>query len=336
MRILLVTLLFVLGCKTDSKKELRVYNWANYIGENTIKDFEAEFGYKVVYDNFSSNEELLAKLQAGASGYDVIVPSDYMVDIMKKEGLLSKLDKSKVPNFKNVDEKHLGKEFDPQNEYCAPYHWGTVGLGINTEFVKEDVDSWSILWNEKYKGKISMLDDPRSGFIPALRLMGHSINSTDKGEIDLAKRDMLRQKPLVFAYTSDQYIDMLAAGDVWIAQGYSGDILQAKKENPSIELILPREGSEIAIDLMCIPEKAPNKDGAHEFINYILRAEVAASIANEIRYATTNKAAREFLDEDLVNDPNAYPSDLSNLNALTDVGAAQELYDAAWLEVKGG
>jgi spermidine/putrescine transport system substrate-binding protein len=336
MRILLVTLLFVLGCKTDTKKELRVYNWANYIGKNTIKDFEAEFGYKVVYDNFSSNEELLAKLQAGASGYDVIVPSDYMVSIMRKAGLLSKLDKSKLPNFKNVDEKYLGKEFDPQNEYCVPYHWGTVGLGINTEFVKEPVDSWSILWNEKYKGKISILDDPRSGFIPALRLMGHSINSTDKGEIDLAKRDMQRQKPLVFAYTSDQYIDMLAAGDVWIAQGYSGDILQAKKENPSIEFILPREGSEIAIDLMCIPEKAPNKDGAHEFIDYILRAEVAASIANEIRYPTTNKAAREFLDEDLVNDPNAYPSDLSNLSALTDVGDAQGLYDAAWLEVKGG
>lgn len=336
MRILLIILIFVLGCKTDSKKELKIYNWANYIGENTIKDFENEFGYKVTYDNFSSNEELLAKLQAGASGYDVIVPSDYMVDIMREENLLAPLDKSKIPNFKNISEEYLDKPFDPGSQFCAPYHWGTVGLGVNTEFVKEEVTSWSILWDPKYKGKISILDDPRSGFIPALTLAGHSINTSDKGQIDHAKREMLRQKELVFAYTSDQYIDMLGAGDVWIAQGYSGDILQAKKENPSIELILPKEGSEIALDLLCVPLKAPNKEGAFEFINFILRAEVAASISNEIRYATPNKAAKDFLDENLINDKNAYPDDLSSLTFLTDIGEAQEIYDSAWLEVKGG
>lgn len=336
MRTLLVLLLLIFGCKTESKRELKIYNWANYIGENTVKDFESEFGYKVTYDNFSSNEELLAKLQAGASGYDVIVPSDYMVQIMRGENLLARLDKSKIPNLKNISEEYLNKPFDPMNEYCVPYFWGTVGLGVNTEMVKEEVNSWSVLWDPKYKGKISMLDDPRSGFIPALVLQGHSINTTDKGQIDLAKKDMLKQKPLVFAYTSDQYIDMLGAGDVWIAQGYSGDILQAKKENPSIELVLPREGSEIAIDLLCVPAKAPNKEGAFQFINYILKAEVAASIANEIRYATPNKAAKDFLDEELLNDKNVYPDDLSNLTFLIDIGDAQELYDAAWLEVKGG
>lgn len=332
-------LFFVLGCNSSSdQKKLNIINWGNYIGKNTIADFEKETAIKVTYDNFSSNEELYAKLKAGATGYDLIVPSDYMVDIMRRDGMLLPLNKDQLPNFKNLDTQFLNHTFDPQNNHCIPYHWGSVALGVNAKRIKDIIPSWDMIWNEAYKGKISTLDDPRVGFIPALKKIGASLNTTNAEEIRRAGELLLKQKALIHSYTSDMYIDLLASEEVWIAAGYTGDILQAKKDNPDIKLVLPIEGSEMAIDHFCIPKGAKNLEEAHRFLDYIMRADVAASIANDIRYATCNKAAKDGIDKDLLEDKGIYPDEdqMKKLEFMRDVGEAQGVYDKTWAEVKAG
>lgn len=336
---LILILLALFGCKnTTQEKKLNIINWANYIGKSTIADFEKETGIKVTYDNFSSNEELFAKLKAGATGYDLIVPSDYMVEIMRKEDMLIPLDRKKLPHFTNLDEQFLDHSFDPQNKYCIPYHWGSVALGINTKYVKNIKPTWDMIWDESYKGKISTLDDPRAGFIPALKKMGVSLNTTNQEEIKKAGELLTKQKPLVHSYTSDMYIDLLVSEEIWIAAGYTGDILQAKKDNPSITLVLPVEGSEIAIDHFCIPKGAQNLSEAHQFLDYLMRADVAASIANDIRYATCNKTAKKGIEAELLEDHSIYPLEdqMKKLEFMSDVGDAQSFYDKTWAEVKAG
>ncbi|RME93054.1 MAG: spermidine/putrescine ABC transporter substrate-binding protein [Candidatus Hydrogenedentota bacterium] len=317
-------------------KELNVYNWSYYIGKNTIPNFEREFNVKVNYDNYSSNEELLAKLQSGAKGYDVIFPSDYMVQIMIKQKLLEPLNMKNIPNFKNIAQKFKNLPFDPNNKFSIPYLWGTTGIGINTEKVQDYVDGWDILWNMKYKGRITILDDMRFGIVPALKKLGYSINTTNPKELEEAKRLLMIQKPLVKAYTSDTYIDMLKSGDSWIAYGYSGDIYQVAKENPSIRYVIPKEGTCIWVDNMCIPKGAPHKYTAEVFINYILRPEVSAEISNETWYANPNEASYGLTNPKIINDPSIYPPKeiLDKCEFLKDVGDATILYSKIWSQVK--
>ena len=329
------------GCNTKNheeklSKELNVYNWSYYIGKTTIQDFESEFGVKVNYDNYSSNEELLAKLQAGVTGYDVIFPSDYMVKIMREQDLLSIIDKKNISNLKNIDSLFLNLPFDPNNKYSIPYQWGTTGIGINKSKVHEYPNSWKLLWDEKYKGRITMLDDMRFGLVPALKLLGFSINTTDPMQLLEAKKLMFKQKALVKAYSSDTYIDMLKSGDAWISYGFSGDIYQVAKDNPNVIYIIPQEGSNIWVDNMCVPKNAPHKYTAEVFINYILRAKVGAEITNFTYYASPNKEAKKFINPSILNDPGIYPPDsvLQKCEFLKDVGEATKVYDRIWNEIK--
>ncbi|MEQ8170937.1 MAG: spermidine/putrescine ABC transporter substrate-binding protein [Candidatus Eremiobacterota bacterium] len=317
-------------------KQLFVYNWPYYISDKVIPEFEKEFSVKVTYDNYSSNEELLAKFQAGASGYDLIFPSDYMVTMMINQNLLETLDQSRIPNIKNLDERFKGLECDPKNTYSLPYFWGTSGIGVNTEKVKEKVDSWNILWNEKYKECISMLDDMRSVAHPALKLLGYSLNSTDKKQIKEAKDLLLKQKPLVKAYTSDTYVDFLKSGDLWLAQGYSGDVFQVIKENKSIQYIIPKEGTEIWVDNMCIPKGAKNKETAELFIDFLLRPEVSAENSNSTWYANPNSASRKFIKPEIINNPAIYPPKevLDKCEFLKDLGENNILYEELYNELK--
>lgn len=328
-----------LGCSRKGKKlseKLYVYNWANYISSRTIPDFEKEFNVKVIYDNYSNNEELLAKLQTGAGGYDVIFPSDYMVDIMRKQNLLEELDMKNIPNFKNISDRFKNLPFDPGNVYSIPYFWGTTGIGYNSEKITETVDSWKILWDEKYKGKISMLDDMRTLANPALKLLGYSINTTDPAKIKEAEVMLLKQKPLVKAYTSDTYIDFLVSGDIFLAHAYSGDTFQAIKENKKIKYVIPKEGSDIWIDNMCIPKGAKNKYTAEVFINYILRPKVSAEISNFTWYATPNEASREFINPEIINNKSIYPPDevLDLCEYQRDLGPANKYYEQLYNKVK--
>jgi spermidine/putrescine transport system substrate-binding protein len=317
------------------KKELFVYNWAYYVSDNTIPTFEKEFKVKVTYDNYSSNEEMQAKIQAGASSYDLIFPSDFMVNTMSKQNLLEELNMKNIPNFKNIDERFKNLEFDPGNKYSIPYFWGTTGIGYNSDKVKDKVDSWSILWDEKYKGRISMLDDIRGIFNPALKLLNCSINTTEPTKIEEAKQMLLKQKPLVKAYTSDTYVDFLKSGDIWLSQGFSGDVYQASKVNKMIKYVIPKEGTDIWIDNMCIPKGAKNKEIAEKYINYILRPEVIADISNSTWYANPNSASLALLKPD-VRIINQFPPKeiLEKCEFQKDLKEVNKLYEKAYNNIK--
>ncbi|HPZ10455.1 MAG TPA: spermidine/putrescine ABC transporter substrate-binding protein [Candidatus Eremiobacteraeota bacterium] len=322
--------------ENGSSKNLFVYNWPFYISDNVIKGFEQEFKIKITYDNYSSNEELLAKLHAGASGYDLIFPSDYMVAIMINENLLEELDLTKITNFKNLDEKFKNLSFDPNNRYSIPYLWGTSGIGYNTEKVTDKVLSWQILWDEKYKDRISMLDDVRSIANPALKILGYSINTTDPGQIKEAKELLLKQKPLVKAYTSDTYVDFLKSGDVWLSEGYSGDVFQVIKEHKVIKYAIPEEGTELWVDNMCIPRGSKNKESAEMFIDFLLRPEISAEISNTTWYANPNSASYKFINPEITKDKSIYPPQeiMDKCELLKDLGEANKLYEALYNELK--
>jgi spermidine/putrescine transport system substrate-binding protein len=337
---LLLLFIAITGCsKKEERKlsrELNVYNWSSYIGETTIKDFEKEFDLKVNYDNYSSNEELFAKLQTGVAGYDVIFPSDYMVKIMIDQKLLADINIENIPNYRNIDKKFINLPFDPGNKYSIPYQWGTTGLGINISEISENVTNWDILWNEKYKGRITMLNDMRFGLVPALKKSGYSINTTNSTQLEEAKQLMTKQKVLVKAYSSDTYIDMLKSGDAWISYGYSGDIYQVANNNQDVIYVIPQEGTNVWIDNMCIPINAPHKYTAEVFINYILEPKVSAGISNFTSYSSPNREARKYIKPEILNDPGIYPSEevLEKCEFLQDVGEATKLYDRIWAEIK--
>jgi spermidine/putrescine transport system substrate-binding protein len=343
--LLVLSIFFIaLGCgnrnttigDTTLTNQLNFYNWSYYIADETIPEFQEEFGVRVRYDNFSSNSELLAKMQAGASGYDLIVPSDYMVDIMIQLDMLQPINFDNIPNVKNIDPRFKNMPFDPDNTYSIPYQWGTTGIGINTRFVKEAVDSWEVLWDERYRGRISILDDMRSGLVPALKILGYSVNTTNENELREARDMMFDQKAFVRTYSSETYMDLLKSGDIWIAHGWSGDIYQVSKENPDVIFIIPKEGSYIWVDNLVIPRGAPNKLTAETFINYLLRPEVSANISNFTGYSSPNRAAYPFIEEELLADESLYPPDsiLERLEFMKDVGDATRIYNRMWNEVK--
>lgn len=343
--ILLTALLltsFLYGCGSSEKtsqelsSKLNVYNWTFVLPETVIKDFEKEFGVKVTYDNYYSNEELLAKIQNPTHGYDVIFPSDYMIEIMIKQKLLSKVNYGNIPNADNIDERFKNSFYDPTNEYSLPFQWTTAGIGVNTDEMKDFDPSWDILFDPGNSGEISMLDDMRYGLAPALIKLGYSPNTKDENALDEAGELMKKQKTLVKAYSSDNYMDLLKSGETSIAYGYSVDFLQMHRELPNIEYVLPKEGSTMAVESMVIPKDSKRKATAEAFINYILRPEVHAKITEYSLAANPNKAALEFLSDEIKNNKNIFPdqSTLDKMVYLRDVGDATPLYDKTWNSIK--
>ena len=317
-------------------KKLVIYNWPEYIGKSTIYLFQKETGAEVEYNTYASNEELLATIQSADNAADIIFPSDYMVRRMLEQKLLSPLDHSKISNINNIDDRFRSTPYDPNNKYCVPYTWGTTGLGINTYRVKEPVKSWKILWDPKYKGRISVLDDPRAGMIPALKMLGLSINTTDPEELKRAAELMRRQKSVTGAYSSDQYDQLLMNGDVWIAQGYSGDIVKVSKREHNIVYVLPEEGSDIWVDNICMTKKSKNRALAHKFIDFILRPEVHALVSNELGYAVPNIEAKKLVKPEVLSNPSIFPpyDFVSRCNFIDDLGEFDEEYETAWDEIK--
>jgi spermidine/putrescine transport system substrate-binding protein len=323
------------GDKRLSDK-LNIYNWDGLLAPNTVSDFEKANNLKVTYDLYATNEELLAKLQAGAKGYDLIFPSDYMTGIMIKQGMLEKIDFANIPNYKNINLKFKDLPFDPKNEYSIPFQYSAVGIAIDTSKVKNFKKSWSMLFDDKYKGHISMLDDIRYGMVPALKYLGYSINTTNETELNAAKELMIKQKKLVRAYSSDTYRDMLKSGEVWIAEGYTGDVYQVMKENPNIIYFIPEEGSALAVESMCIPKGAPHKYTAEYFMNYILTSKVHGTITNSSLYANPNDSAKAFINLKIVNDKAIFIDNtiIDKSQYIQDVRAATTLYDKIWTAIK--
>jgi len=260
------------------EKVLNFYNWSDYVAESTIPSFEKKTGIKVTQDFFSSNEELLGKLQGGATGYDLIVPSDYMVEIMIKSEVIQKLDKSKIPNFGNVSEEFKGLPFDPNNDYSMPYQWGTTGILYNEKEVGK-IDSWDVMWNPEFEGQIGMLNDSRETIGAALFRLGYSINTTDPEQLQEAKASLIEQKPLVRGYFgSTQNRPSVVRGDLLLGHVFSGDGFWAAADNDDLTYIIPKPAATRWIDNMAMPNGAPHPDNAHKFINHILDAKVGPEV----------------------------------------------------------
>lgn len=328
------------GKPENSAGEVVVYNWGEYIDPEVLTMFEEETGIKVVYDEFETNEIMYPKVEAGASAYDVICPSDYMIEKMIENDLLAEINFDNIPNVKNIGESYFeqSKGFDPENKYSVPYCWGTVGILYNKTMVSEPITSWDVLWDEQYKDNILMQDSVRDAFMVALKELGYSINSTDEKELNEAKDLLIQQKPLVQAYVIDQVRDKMIGNEAAIGVIYSGEAIYTQRENPDLEYVIPEEGTNIWIDSWVIPKNAPNKENAEKFINFLCREDIALMNFDYITYSTPNTAARELIEnEDIKNSTIAFPdlTQYDNLETFSYLGEeADELYNDLWKEVK--
>lgn len=325
---------------------INVYNWGEYIsnGVDGSLDVNAEFtrrtGIEVNYTTFDTNESLYSKLAGGGANYDVIIPSDYMISKLISEDMLEKLDFNNIPNFQYIDEEYRNPNYDPQNEYSVPYTWGVVGIFYNKNYVHETVDSWKILWNEQYSGKILMFDNPRDTFGIAQKLLGFSFNSTDSDEWEQAAMLLKQQKPLIQAYVMDQIFDKMESGEAWLAPYYAGDAAILVEDSPDIGFAIPtKEGTNFFVDAMCIPKGAKHKAEAEAYINFLCDPEIAAANVDYIGYSTPETAAKELLDEEIVNNPIYYPPKEIMEQSEIFINLPNEtnlLMDALWAEVKMG
>ena len=332
------------GCgssSSGSNGEVVVYNWGEYIDPDTITMFEEETGIKVIYDEFETNEIMYPKVESGASEYDVICPSDYMIQKMIENDLLAELNFDNLPNATaNIGEQYWeqSKGFDPENKYSVPYCWGTVGILYNKTMVDDPVDSWSILWNEKYADNILMQDSVRDAFMVALKLNGNSMNTTDPDELAAARDLLIEQKPLVQAYVIDQVRDKMIGGEAALGVIYSGEAIYTQRENPDLEYVVPKEGSNMWIDSWVMPKNAPNKENAEKFLDFLCRPEIALMNFEYITYSTPNEKARELIEDPAIrNSEIAFPGDsiLSRCETFTYLGEdADEVYNQLWREVK--
>ena len=319
---------------------LKVYNWGEYIDEDVITQFEDETGISVIYDVFETNEEMYPVVEAGGVKYDVVCPSDYMIQRMRENDLLAEINFDNIPNIKNIGKDYLerSKEFDPENKYSVPYCWGTVGILYNKTMVDEPIDSWSVLWDEKYKDNILMQDSVRDAFGVALKYLGYSLNSTDLDELNEAKDLLTRQKPLVQAYVIDQVRDKMIGNEAAIGVIYSGEAIYTQQENPNLEYVIPKEGSNLWIDSWVIPKNAEHKENAEKFINFLCRPDIALMNFEYITYSTPNTAARELIeDESIRNSKIAFPdlSTVQNLETFQYLGTKNdEVYNELWNKVK--
>jgi spermidine/putrescine transport system permease protein len=338
--IVICILIYRGGAALQDGGQVIVYNWGEYLDPDVIEMFEEETGIEVIYDEYETNETMYPKIESGAARYDVVCPSDYMIQKMIENDLLAEINFDNVPNAVNIDENYFeqSREFDPENKYSIPYCVGTVGILYNKTMVDEPVNSWDILWNEKYADNILMQDSVRDAFMVALKKLGYSMNSTDENELEQAKDALIEQKPLTQAYVVDQVRDKMIGNEAAIGVIYSGEAIYTQRENPDLEYVIPKEGTNVWIDSWCILKDAPNKENAEKFINFLCRPDIALMNFEYITYSTPNTEARKLIeDEDIRNSEIAFPdlSKYNNLETFQYLGEdADRIYNAFWKEVK--
>ena len=339
--LLTLSALILSGCGRkgdDSAKVINLFIWEEYMDPDILAEFEAETGIRVVESNYASNEDLLAKLQVGGGGYDVIVPLDYMVQIMVKAGLLAPLDRAKLPNLSHLAARFASPEYDPTLAHSVPYLWGTTGIAYNEVEVPNPPTSWKEFMDPAvigpHKGRISLLNDARETLSAALLSLGYPVNTTDPARINEARDVLLKIKPLVAKFDSESFEDSLAAGETVLAQAWSGDTAIAQDENESVKYLIPAEGSLMFVDAMAIPAKSKHVDEAHQLIDFLTRPEIAARIAEFTYYATPNKDALPLISEEIrAMAPFTVPEE-ATLFYLQDLGDDNELFNKAWMEIK--
>lgn len=337
------------GCSSESGSgtvTINVYNWGEYISDGTddsldvIDEFEKQYpNIKVNYTTFDQNESMYAKIKSGGGNYDVVIPSDYMVNRMIDEGMLEKLDYSNIPNYENIMEefKSSSWDYDEKYEYSVPYTWGTVGIIYNKTMVTKTVDSWDILWDSDYSGKILMFDNPRDAFGIAAKKLGYSQNTTDKDEINACAEILKEQKPLVQAYVMDQVFDKMISGEAAVAPYYAGDAVTMIEENPDLEFVIPKEGSNKFVDAMVIPSGLQHKAEAETFINFMCSKEIAKANIEYINYSTPLSNVKDALDDEVKNNKIIYPDSGTLKNCEVFKYLPEEIntmMDTLWTEIK--
>lgn len=347
--IMLVLLSFLMtGCDMLAEEEesgddvLYVYSWGDYLSEDVIKQFEEETGIKVVLDEYDTNESMYPRIAEGAESYDVLCPSDYMINKLINNGLLQPLDFAQLPHARqNIGQDFFAqsKTFDQAGKYTVPYCWGTVGIMYNTEMVHEPVDSWKILWDEKYKDNILMQDSARDALMIPLRIMGYSMNTTNEDELQAARDMLIAQKPLVQAYGVDDIRDKLSSGEAALGVIFSGEAIKLMKSNPNLRFQpAPKEGTNMWIDCWVIPKNARHVENAHKFIDFMCRSDIAAANFEELGYSTPNTAVRELVEEDLGEYVDvAFPPEkvYKGQESYSYLGESlDKLYTKLWLQVK--
>lgn len=336
-----ISLLLQSGCKKDGpaaeEAVVNLYVFSEYIPKDVLDDFSKESGVKVNVANFDNNEELLAKLAAGSSEFDVISPSDYVIRRLVTKGLIQKLDRGKLTNFGNLDPAFLDRSFDKGNEYSIPLFWGTTGLAYNKKKITEPIDSWSAAFDPKYKGQVLMLKDGRELLAAAFRSMGKNVNERDPAAIDQAIALLRKQKEIVKIYDSQAFQEKLAAGDVLIAQGFNGQFAKVIADKPDeLAYVIPKEGGTLWIDNYAIPTKSKHVGHAHALLNFLQRPDIAARTANYAAYGSPNQAARPQIDKKWLDNPIIYPPAdiLKRCTAIEDLGESNKLVDGLMAEIK--
>lgn len=328
-----------MGCgKKEEKPVLNFMNYGENIGEGVLEEFEEKYGIHVNQEVYDAPEEMYNKISAGASQYDVIVSIDYLVQRMISEDRLEKIDYSNVPNMDKIESDHLGKSFDPDNEYSVPYMSGTIGICYNTDYVDEPIDSWTALWDTKYNKNVLLLDGVRDSLGAALKMLGYSVNTTNQDEINEARDKLieLKQNGNLLAIGSDDNTDKMARGEAAISILWSGEGLNLEAEHDNIKFVVPKEGANFWIDSLCIPKGTKNKENAEKFINFLCEKDPSFRTADEIGYTTPQREAREEQDDSVKNNPNAYMPEelLKKCESYDYLGNKLKLYEQAWTDFK--
>jgi len=322
----------------EASTELNIYGWAGEIPESVIEAFEEETGITVTFDTFDSNETMISKLASGNSGYDIVEPSQYAVQILVGQGLIEPIDYSQIEGMDNLRDKFINPSYDPNNEYSIPWVWGTTGLLYNEACTGEAITSWSALFDEKYKGKINMLDNMLAAYIPALQVNGLNATTTSEADVEVATQTLLDQKELLSGYNSDTYGELVSSGDVCMSLAWGGSqAAQAVQDNPDVKYILPEEGGTLWVDGFAIAKDAPNLDAAYKWLNFTLRPEIAAMATDDGNMATVNGAALDVIqNQDLLNAAAIFAPDemLTNSEFIVDKGDALAYFTDGWTRVK--
>lgn len=329
---------FLSSCLKESPKQaLNFYNWSNYIGKNTIPNFEKETGIAVNYELFSDEEEMFAKLKTGVQGYDLAVATDFLIPRLKALNLVSPVPHDKLKNLDNLEPRFRKPPYDPNLDHSVPYLWGTTGIGYNKKKVTPAPSSWKALWDPRYKGKMTMLDNVRDAVGCTLLMLGLPTDTSDPAHLERVKKALIEQKPLLKRYTSAGFDGDLLAEESWLCQGWSGDVLRAAKENPAVDYAIPQEGSFLYVDSLCLIQGGRHHEEALKFIDYLLKPEVIAEVTNTVSYPNPNRNSAPYLSKSLAADPRVYPDSrtmkrLSFYNVLKP--EVEDRWNQLWQQIK--
>lgn len=331
----LVLVLAITGCSSEDKEVLTVLNYDIYIDRDLLKEFEDLHNVTIKYDTYSTPEEMYIKVKAGASNYDLIVSSEYMIERMISEGMANKLNFDNIPNYKYIDEDFKNHPYDPNNEYSVPYFWGTLGILYNKNTVDASSNTWELLWDENHAQRIIMMDSQRDSFATALSILGYSMNTVNEKELDEARDLLLEQKPLVMAYITDGAPDIMINEEADMALVWSGEAVAAMSENEDLGFIIPEEGSNIWIDAMFIPSTTKNQALAEKFIDFLCSTEATLRNIDEVWYSTVHTEAIKEVDEELLNN-NAFnipQEDIDKMEMFRDPKEFIDMYTERWTEI---